>query len=617
MFERLLAITCIVVAAAACGADGTGTATVETVLAAQIQTAEQSEDVRRVWAEAGDYATPSPDGRYVAFVDWSTGDVAMHDLETGEDIRLTDKGSWADNGSWAEEPLFSPDGSRVVYAYGNTEDRPEREWRYELRMVEVGDPQQHVLYPIGTEDEWIDPLAWSEVHGIATNVVRAEQSELVLIGEDGEARALRRFPSDEASISNAAYSPDERFLAYQRADEVRVLDLESGDENDVDFPVRQLLGWSPAGDMLLVHSAHEAVDGIWALTMEGARFRGRPVLVEAGLPSVLPGGFAGERYFYSVVVEAPRVYRAAVDPATGDVLAEPVALTSAVDGRGGHPAYSPDGASLAYTEAPTHGKGLRFMVMETAGDAVRQIGEIDEPAGALRAMRWAGGDFLVLLLVADDRSPSLYGLDVRSGEVTMMTGPGLGRSALGVSPDGGTVYFLRSSADGTRRNVLAARVLASGDERRMPLPDELEYGAMAISPDGDRAAIVFRSPDWERYGILGVDLRDGRHEELFSMRRPLLQLGRGELVWSEDGRHLLAIRRDREAEGTPEIISVPSDGGEATPVLSASSLAHLSLHPDGRRLAYRSGDVRTELWVLDDLTTAIEAAKKAGSRAEN
>ena len=34
----------------------------------------------------------SPDGRYLSFTDSTTGDLAVHDLETGENRRLTNKG---------------------------------------------------------------------------------------------------------------------------------------------------------------------------------------------------------------------------------------------------------------------------------------------------------------------------------------------------------------------------------------------------------------------------------------------------------------------------------------------------------------------------------------------
>src|SRR5712671_1288619 len=49
---------------------------------------------RQVWADAIDNeGAPSPDGRYLSFVDWSTGDLAIRDLSTGANRRLTNKGT--------------------------------------------------------------------------------------------------------------------------------------------------------------------------------------------------------------------------------------------------------------------------------------------------------------------------------------------------------------------------------------------------------------------------------------------------------------------------------------------------------------------------------------------
>jgi len=51
---------------------------------------------RQVWTgpKVNAYGAVSPDGRYLSFTDWDTGDLAIHDFVTGQDRRLTDKGSF-------------------------------------------------------------------------------------------------------------------------------------------------------------------------------------------------------------------------------------------------------------------------------------------------------------------------------------------------------------------------------------------------------------------------------------------------------------------------------------------------------------------------------------------
>ena len=71
---------------------------------------------RQIWAgpEVDILGGPSPDGRYLSFVDWTTGDLAIHDLATGEKRRLTNKGSWYESQAYAGFSTPSPDGKQVA-----------------------------------------------------------------------------------------------------------------------------------------------------------------------------------------------------------------------------------------------------------------------------------------------------------------------------------------------------------------------------------------------------------------------------------------------------------------------------------------------------------------------
>ncbi len=96
--------------------------------------------VRRVWegSRVDTMGGPSLDGRYLSFVDWSTGDVAIRDLVTGESRRLTN------NKSYRGEPVFprfSPDGTQVAYGWFNYED-----FSHDLRVVGIEDSEPRVLF---------------------------------------------------------------------------------------------------------------------------------------------------------------------------------------------------------------------------------------------------------------------------------------------------------------------------------------------------------------------------------------------------------------------------------------------------------------------------------------
>ena len=84
-------------------------------------TATSAMNSKLVWSgpKVDNEGTVSPDGRYLSFTDWDTGDLAVHEFATGADRRITDAAKGA-NGRWpefAEESAISRDGRRVAYSW--------------------------------------------------------------------------------------------------------------------------------------------------------------------------------------------------------------------------------------------------------------------------------------------------------------------------------------------------------------------------------------------------------------------------------------------------------------------------------------------------------------------
>ena len=79
----------------------------------------------------------------------------------------------------------------------------------------------------------------------------------------------------------------------------------------------------------------------------------------------------------------------------------------------------------------------------------------------------------------------------------------------------------------------------------------------------------------------------------------------GSVAWSVDGRYLFFVLRDTSLdEAIWELCRIPAEGGEIEKLGFAGSrqMANLSVHPDGRRIAFSS--VSTPLspavWVLEN-----------------
>jgi hypothetical protein len=117
---------------------------------------------RRVWTPPANWdfitgATMSSDGRLLSFVDWATGDLAVHDFVTDSDRRLTNK-SWNDNSEFAEESAVSRDGRRIAYSWY----KPETD-RFELRVASLegsGLLKPELLFD-SENVGWLMPSDWS------------------------------------------------------------------------------------------------------------------------------------------------------------------------------------------------------------------------------------------------------------------------------------------------------------------------------------------------------------------------------------------------------------------------------------------------------------------------
>lgn len=109
--------------------------------------------MRRVWSgpDADGSGAPTPDGKYLTYVDWSTGDLAVRDLVTGAERHLTHRGSWGVKGGYANDSLPSPDGKQVAYVWWNDDHF------YELRMIGIDGSGMRTIYRKGVD---VEPKAW-------------------------------------------------------------------------------------------------------------------------------------------------------------------------------------------------------------------------------------------------------------------------------------------------------------------------------------------------------------------------------------------------------------------------------------------------------------------------
>ena len=80
-------------------------------------------------------------------------------------------------------------------------------------------------------------------------------------------------------------------------------------------------------------------------------------------------------------------------------------------------------------------------------------------------------------------------------------------------------------------------------------------------------------------------------------------------AWTRDGRYVLFVMGNRGQPGPTELWRVPAEGGEPQKLLEMNGLSDISVHPDGRRIAFTGGSTQMEVWAMENFLPGFTAGK--------
>ncbi len=593
------------------------TAEARSRLAALGQNSKQGIMARQVWAgpEVQDITgTPSPDGRYLSFVDWTTGNVGLRDTVTGED-RLLTHASMKATGEFALFPLISPNAKQVVYSWFNAQGR------FEIRMVGLDGSDPRIL----VSDKAISapwPCDWTRdgKHILASFEMdpTGKSARIVLVSvADGSVRVLH--PSRNAM---GKISPDGRYVVYShpagadRANhDLYLLSAESGREVPLVESAATDLSpiWTPDGKRVLFVSNRSGTFDLWAMAVNEGQPQGPPEMLKPDVGQVQPMGFTRDgSYYYGLRIRLRDIYMAEIDPATATLQTPPRQLTDRY--LNGGPAFAPDGDRLAYHSRRSHiGRGpgdsagpLSIIVRSLKTGQEQELTLKSPLRSAFYAPRWSPDGSALLVNTGYARSVSR--IEVQTGEDRLLVDkPSIPRPAL--SPDGKTLFYQTGGND--KEQGLVAHDLATGAERdliRMPARSWLQ--APTVSPDGERLAFIVA-----RYGeppiLMTVASSGGEPRTLLRLEEPQEIQWLGGLAWSRDGRYLFFVASGGpSAAPTVDLWRILADGGQPHALgLGMKGVGTFDIHPDGRRLAFTGQQNRMEVWVLKNLLAEARASR--------
>jgi Tol biopolymer transport system component len=214
---------------------------------------------------------------------------------------------------------------------------------------------------------------------------------------------------------------------------------------------------------------------------------------------------------------------------------------------------------------------------------------------------------------------AFYRVDIQTGDHRLVrSSPGPGPGGAELSRDGKTLYFFTGGEQKVWGGVIS-RDIETGQEREIArVPFMWPAGGwtqLAVSPDG--RYLAFRRPVDESWtALMLVPATGGELRELGRFRHSEM-MGPDELAWTPDGRNVLMVRRTGK-DGILELWRIPIAGGEPQRTgLSAEGMDLVAPHPDGRRIAFDSGNRSVEsreLWVLENIPAAAERKAASGAK---
>lgn len=565
----------------------------------------------------------SPDGRYYSWQNWSTGDLAVRDLQTGQDRRLTDEGTLGQGGSatyqTAGESAWSVDGRKIAYAWYIEKARAART---ELRVVGIDGGKPRVLFR-SEGSNWPGGFAWAPDGKHIAASVHPENGPLridLISTGDGTSRTLTEL-TRELTLTKC-FSPDGRSLAYDRLPDetspdrdIYLLSLGSGRTAPlIQHPADDyLLGWSRDGRWIVFASDRTGTLGLWVLAMAGAKPQGEPRLVKPGIDRILPVGLTRDGALYYGVVRATEdVFVVDLDPKTGKAAGPPRNAIEQYEGGNFTPSLSPDGKSLAYVSRrgnypyPTNlGNALCIRSLETGQERVyyREVWRLG--LKYIGGPRWSPDSRYVSFGGSSGASISKsYRLDLRTGEIAciLACGPDETFSAPAYGPGGKHFYGRFNSRSGDLQIIV--QDIESGEVRDLyRLAGETRVG-IALSPDG--RWLSFINAGWGKTRSLRVmPASGGEAREVLSFgvtKRGTPTLSH---TWTPDGRYILYSAPDPSDFTAWELWRVPVEGGrpEKMGLQRQWGIIHITVRPDGRQLMFagRGGaSTDSELWALEN-----------------
>jgi Tol biopolymer transport system component len=300
------------------------------------------------------------------------------------------------------------------------------------------------------------------------------------------------------------------------------------------------------------------------------------------------------------------VFIAEMDFASGRLLAPPVLATQRFAGSNSGPGWSPDGLRLAYLSRRGPGAGWGSMavwIKEMGSGDVREVPTRLETV--IRAGWLPDGRSLLAIAQLAAGAPGQFRINIQTGEsepVELFRVAGVGGAAW--TRDGRTMFFQRWGSG--KGSAIVARDVATGQEREVhSLAGPSVYvSSPIVSPDDRHLAMVVNDVENRSKVVVVVPLAGGEARDAL---RSSEMVWPPSVAWAPDSRGVLFVKQPNPDDPKTELWLAPVQGGEPRKLdLTVANMRELSVHPDGRHIAFTSGGDRSEVWVMENFLRPLK-----------
>jgi len=582
---------------------------------ALIEKGDKEFKIRQVWSgpDVDIFGGPSPDGRYLSYVDWETGNLAIHELATGKKRTLTEEATMKAPRQFAFYSRISPDSKQIAYSWYN--QLPDKNFYYDLRLIGIDGSSPRILY--SNKDYEVYPAQWSS-NGkhIAVRIYGRKDKKFRIAwisAMDGSLRILKTSDTGQTTQDCICHSPDDHYIAFDlpiKEDsgnyDIFLLATDgSGETPLIEHSANdKLLGWAPDGKEVIFISDRTGTRDLWIIQVENGKLERSPRWIKSEIGKVFPLGFTRNgSFFFSIFRSWFNSYVASIDLA-GDKVETP--LKQPFLGSNFNPQWSPDGNFIAYMseQLKPAGPGFFEYILLVRSIETGQDQKIPCELKFFDHPRWSPDSKSILVTAffnkdkQKDYVGGLYKIDVHDGKVTLIApyAPGIkewGRHRGEWSKEGKAIFYVN-------RGCILRREIESSQEQQLYCDPNI-WGILSLSPDGQK--LLFDICDIEKgtERLLVMPISRGEAQELLRIKEPEVIKA---FDWSSDGKHVFFTKA--EESGT-SLWQISSEGGEPRVLWQTDiKMRGLHVHPDGHQIAFHAYRQANEIWVMENFIPEVD-----------